>query len=77
MLKILQVGLNREHAVAALLEKVLREAEEVVHIKQTQRSETELKILIQLAQKAACLYLKFRVLFYENAIVAHMLDCCV
>ena len=61
-----------EHAVAALLEKVLRETEEVIYIEQTQRREIKLKVFVQLAQEAACFHLKFRVFFYVNAIVVHI-----
>jgi predicted aldo/keto reductase-like oxidoreductase len=60
------------HDQPEILEKILREAEEVVNVQETQRRKLKLKVLVQLAQKAACLHLKFRILFYVNAIVVHM-----
>ena len=68
-----------EDAVAALLKELRSEAEEVIDVQQAERCQPELKVLVQFCLEACCLYLKFRMFFYENAVILHisMLGFCL
>ena len=62
-----------ENAVAALLKELRSEAEEVIDVQQPECRQPELEVLVQFCLEACCLYLKFRMFFYENAVILHIL----
>ena len=68
-----RVGHNlSEDAVAALLQKIGRESEQVVNIKQPKRFQLQLQVLVEFPQEALCLHLELRVFLHENAVIGHL-----
>ena len=65
-----------EDAVAALLKELRSEAEEVIDVQQPECCQPELEVLVQFCLEACCLYLKFRMFFYENAVILHICMLC-
>ena len=65
-----------EDSVAALLKELRSEAEEVIDVQQPECCQPELEVLVQFCLEACCLYLKFRMFFYENAVILHICMLC-
>ena len=61
-----------EYAVAALLQELGGEAEKIVNVKQPERTELQLQILVKFSEEAFGFHLELGIFFNENAVVVHL-----
>ena len=61
-----------EHAVAALLQQVVGESEQVVHIEEPEGSQAQGKVFVELGEEAGCLHAELLFFLYKDAPVVHI-----